>query len=114
MEGRLLFGISIGDRTFYDFKVQLLTLGGEVRAVEQIAELGLDTETSNQSVQMLVDMAYLAQQVEFVGMDKEKMNPEFLLDHLNPTDYDILTAAIGELRKKRIAAGERLNLSEKS
>lgn len=28
MEGRLLFGISIGDRTFYDFKVQLLTLGG--------------------------------------------------------------------------------------
>ena len=102
---RLLLGIPYGDRRYFDFDVRLLTLGGECAALEKVAELGLDE-------QMLVDLAYLSEQLDIIGIAKDKLTPQFLLDNLATDDYVLITQAIAELRKKHIDAGENPSKAE--
>lgn len=110
---RLLLGISYGGVLYFDFNVKLLTLGGECAALEKVAELGLDKkETLNQAEQMLIDLAYLSEQLDVVGIPQDKLTPTFLLDHLATDDYVLVTEAISDLRKKHIDAGENPSQSE--
>ncbi|OOF46943.1 hypothetical protein BKK52_10555 [Rodentibacter trehalosifermentans] len=107
---RLLFGLPFNDQRHFDFEVNLLTLGGECAALEKIAELGLDSkEKLNKAEQMLVDLAYLSEQFKVLGIPKDTLTPQFLLNNLATDDYVLITQAIAELRKKHIDAGESLN-----
>ena len=110
---RLLLGIPYGDRRYFDFDVRLLTLGGECAALEQVAELGLDEkENLTRTEQMLVDLAYLSEQLDIIGIAQDKLTPQFLLDNLATDDYVLITQAIAELRKKYIDAGENPSKAE--
>ncbi|OOF45611.1 hypothetical protein BKK51_05875 [Rodentibacter trehalosifermentans] len=107
---RLLLGIPYQGKRYFDIELRLLTLGGECAALEKVAELGLDEkETLNKAEQMLVDLAYLSEQIDVVGIDKTALTPEFLLDNLTTDDYVLITEAIAELRKKHIADGDNPN-----
>ena len=55
---------------------------------------------------MLVDLAYLAQQVEFDGIPREAVTPVFLLDNLATDDYVLINNEINQLRKKRMSVLE--------
>ena len=109
---RLLLGIPYGERRYFDFDVRLLTLGGECAALEKVAELGLDEkENLTRAEQMLVDLAYLSEQLDIIGI-AHKLTPQFLLDNLATDDYVLITQAIAELRKKHIDAGENPSKAE--
>lgn len=115
MQIRLLLGLPVGQQRYFDVKVHLLTLGDECRALEMIDELGLvqsDDKLLSKAQNMLIDLAYLAHQVEFMGVDKSLISPQYLLDNLATDDYVLISQAIMELRKKHIAAGESQNGSE--
>ncbi|MFZ7224343.1 hypothetical protein [Avibacterium avium] len=112
MDGRLLLGLPVNGKRYFDFKVHLLTLGDECNALEMIAELGIvpkEDKPLSQAEKMLMDLAYLIQQVEFVGVNKAVITPEYLLNHLATDDYALISEVIFELRKKHIAAGESLS-----
>lgn len=110
---RLLLGIPYGDRRHFDFDVRLLTLGGECAALEKVAELGLhEKEKLTKAEQMLVDLAYLSEQLDIIGIAQDKLTPQFLLDNLATDDYVLITQAIAELRKKHIDAGENPSKAE--
>lgn len=104
---RLLLGMPYGDSRYFDFDVRLLTLGGECAALEKVTELGLDEkEKLTKAEQMLVDLAYLSEQLDIIGIAQDKLTPQFLLDNLATDDYVLITQAIADLRKKHIDAGE--------
>ena len=87
--------------------VKILTVGGECHALEVISDLELsDKETLSTAEQMLVDLAYLAQQVEFDGIPREAVTPAFLLDNLATDDYVLINNEINQLRKKRMGVSE--------
>ncbi|THA10501.1 hypothetical protein [Rodentibacter pneumotropicus] len=110
---RLLLGIPYLGNRYFDVEVRLLTLGGECAALDTVAELGLaEKETLNTAERMLVDLAYLCEQIEVKGIAKAKITPEFLLDNLATDDYTLINEAIVELRKKHIDAGESLHNPE--
>ncbi|VEH65441.1 Uncharacterised protein [Rodentibacter pneumotropicus] len=107
---RLLFGLPFNDQRHFDFEVNLLTLGGECAALEKIAELELDNKESlTQAEQMMVDLAYLSEQIHVRWIPKDVLTPKFLLKNLTTDDYVLITQAIAELRKKHIADGESPN-----
>lgn len=109
MDGRLLLGLPVNGKRYFDFKVHLLTLGDECNALEMIAELGIvkkEDEPLSQAENMLMDLAYLCQQVEFMGVDNTQITPHYLLDNLATDDYVLINEVILALRKKHIAAGE--------
>lgn len=89
------------------FSVNLLTIGGECAAQEEIAELGLaDVENPTVTQQRLIDLAYLAQQVSFEKVPKNSVTAQFLFDNLLADDYWAIFEAILELRKKQYGDGE--------
>ncbi|MCQ9121199.1 hypothetical protein BKG95_10180 [Rodentibacter pneumotropicus] len=107
---RLLLGVPYQGKRYFDVEARLLTLGRECAALEKIAELGLDSkEKLNKAEQMLVDLAYLSEQFKVIGIPKDKLTPQFLLNNLATDDYVLITEAIAELRKKHIADGDNPN-----
>ncbi|HHE3571966.1 TPA: hypothetical protein ACPD3D_000983 [Pasteurella multocida] len=106
MQGRLLLGMLFNGTRYFDFDVKILTLGLECQALEWIEENRLAKDKLNKAEQTLVDLAYLCQQLEIIGIDKANLTPEFLLDNLSTDDYVLITDLIGQLRKKCIDAGE--------
>ncbi|HDR1252692.1 TPA: hypothetical protein QB269_000911 [Pasteurella multocida] len=106
MQGRLLLGVPFNGTHHFDFNVKILTLGLECQALEWIEENGLAKDKLSKAEQTLVDLAYLCQQLEIVGIDKAHLTPEFLLDNLSTDDYVLITDLISTLRKKHIDAGE--------
>ncbi|WP_439240868.1 hypothetical protein [Lonepinella sp. BR2474] len=112
MNGRLLLGLAVDGAVYFDFEVNLLTLAGECRAVAMLDELGLVGLPENMlsaEQMLLIEMVYLSQQLNIVGVPSEQLSAEFLLNHLTPTDYELVGQCLADLRKKRIAAGERLS-----
>ena len=110
MKTRLKLGVLYNGTLHHDVLVKILTVGGECQALEVISDLGLsDKETLSTAEQMLVDLAYLSEQLEIVGLLEDELTPRFLLDNLATDDYVLITQAIAELRKKHIDAGESLN-----
>lgn len=108
MQGRLLMGIAFAGKVYYDFTVNLLTLGGECQALELIDELGLpaDDDERSRGQKMLAELCFLSQQFKVDSVPQAQMTPQFLLDNLTPTDYVIVVDLLDTLRKKQIAAGE--------
>ena len=107
MKTRLKLGVLYNGTLHHDVLVKILTVGGECQALEVISDLGLsDKETLSHAEQMLVDLAYLAQQVEFDGIPREDVTPAFLLDNLATDDYVLINNEINQLRKKRMGVSE--------
>ena len=107
MKTRLKLGVLYNGTLHHDVLVKILTVGGECQALEVISDLGLsDKETLSAAEQMLVDLAYLAQQVEFDGIPREAVTPTFLLDNLATDDYVLINNEINQLRKKRMGVSE--------
>lgn len=107
MKTSLKLGVLYNGTLHHDVLVKILTVGGECQALEVISDLGLsDKETLSTSEQMLIDLAYLAQQVEFDGIPREAVTPEFLLDNLATDDYVLINNEINQLRKKRMGVSE--------
>ena len=107
MKTRLKLGVLYNGTLHHDVLVKILTVGGECQALEVINDIGLsDKETLSTAEQMLVDLAYLAQQVEFDGIPREAVTPAYLLDNLATDDYMLINNEINQLRKKRMGASE--------
>lgn len=99
-------GVPYNGTTHYDFSVKILTMGGECRALELIADLALAEDDHSEAAVTLRNLAFLAPQLSIEGIADEAITPAFLLDNLATDDYLQVTLLIDELRKKRIAAGE--------
>lgn len=107
MKTRLKLGVLYNGTLHHDVLVKILTVGGECHALEVISDLELsDKETLSTAEQMLVDLAYLAQQVEFDDIPREAVTPAFLLDNLATDDYVLINNEINQLRKKRMGVSE--------
>lgn len=106
MQGRLLLGVSYKGTVYYEFSVKCLTMRGQCHALELIADLKLSDDDESQAANTLRDLAFLAAQVEIIGIPQVKLTPAFLLDGLSTDDYALIVTQINELRKKSIAAGE--------
>jgi hypothetical protein len=115
MKTRLKLGVLYNGTLHHDVLVKILTMGGECQALEVINDLGLsDKETLSTAEQMLVDLAYLAQQVEFDGIPREAVTPVFLLDNLATDDYVLINNEINQLRKKRMGVSENLETANEA
>ncbi|OOH87335.1 hypothetical protein BMT54_10010 [Pasteurellaceae bacterium 15-036681] len=112
LSGRLLLGLLYQGKYYFDFKVSILTMGGECAALEVVEGLNLNTDKPSRKDKSLIDLAYLAQQFEIDGVPKEAMTPEYLLENLATDDFILIEKLISELRKKRQDAGEQPNLAE--
>lgn len=110
LNGRLLLGLLYQGKPHFEVNVRILTLGDECNALEQIAELQLGEDNSAKA-KTLRELAYLAQQIQVLGIPTEALTAQYLLDNLATDDYVLLLELIAELRKKRIAAGETQNPS---
>lgn len=110
MKIRLKLGVLYNGTLHHDASVKILTVGGECLALEVINDLGLNNkEALSQSEQMMIDLAYLAQQVEFDGIPREAVTPAFLLDNLATDDYVLINNEINQLRKKRMCVSDGKN-----
>mgnify|MGYP000979176982 FL=1 len=115
MKTRLKLGVLYNGTLHHDVLVKILTMGGECQALEVINDLGLsDKETLSTAEQMLVDLAYLAQQIEFDGIPREAVTPVFLLDNLATDDYVLINNEINQLRKKRMGVSENLETANEA
>lgn len=107
MKIRLKLGVLYNGTLHHNALVKILTVGGECLALEVVNDLGLSTkDTLSQSEQMMIDLAYLAQQVEFDGIPREAVTPAFLLNNLATDDYVLINNEINQLRKKRMGVSE--------
>ncbi|MWP89408.1 hypothetical protein F9875_04535 [Glaesserella parasuis] len=101
-----LLGFEYQGKVFKQANVRLLTMGGQCTALEMIDAMGIDEENASHKEAILVDMAYLSQQVSFDGIPAEIVDAQFLFEHLATDDYWQLLEATLTLKKKRIGNGE--------
>ncbi|MDE3988679.1 hypothetical protein NUQ43_04690 [Glaesserella parasuis] len=107
-----LLGFEYQGKVFKQANVHLLTMGGQCSALEMIDAMGINEENASHKETILVDMAYLSQQVSFDGIPAEIVDAQFLFEHLATDDYWQLLEATLMLRKKPIGNGASLdNLS---
>lgn len=102
-KGDLLLGLPYNGQLYYSVTVSALTMGAECEALEIIAELGLDDNTPERVKEMLIEFAYLAEQIEVNGIPKAVMTPQYLLENLTTDDYSLILELILSLRKKAYA-----------
>ncbi|MCT8656674.1 hypothetical protein KZ415_06020 [Glaesserella parasuis] len=74
-------------------------MGGQCTALEMIDAMGIDEENASHKEAILVDMAYLSQQVSFDGIPAEIVDAQFLFEHLATDDYWQLLEATLMLKK---------------
>ncbi|AEG42282.1 hypothetical protein Q7306_05010 [Glaesserella parasuis] len=109
-----LLGFEYQGKVFKQANVRLLTMGGQCTALEMIDAMGIDEENASHKEAILVDMAYLSQQVSFDGIPAEIVDAQFLFEHLATDDYWQLLEATLMLKKKPIGNGASLdNLSNR-
>ncbi|MDE3975491.1 hypothetical protein NUS65_09360, partial [Glaesserella parasuis] len=82
-----LLGFEYQGKVFKQANVRLLTMGGQCTALEMIDAMGIDEENASHKEAILVDMAYLSQQVSFDGIPAEIVDAQFLFEHLATDDY---------------------------
>ena len=105
---RLKYGIEIGGERYYEFEPRLLTIGGELAALEYIETLPADMPEKRRN--MLQSLAFTAAQITIpcireVGVPPPVVTADNLL-YLDTEDYMIICDEIDAFRKKRAAAGE--------
>ncbi|MDE3984192.1 hypothetical protein NUS51_03490 [Glaesserella parasuis] len=109
-----LLGFEYQGKVFKQANVHLLTMGGQCSALEMIDAMGINEENASHKETILVDMAYLSQQVSFDGIPAEIVDAQFLFKHLATDDYWHLLEATLRLKKKPIGNGASLdNLSNR-
>ncbi|MDE3935236.1 hypothetical protein NUQ42_03300 [Glaesserella parasuis] len=94
-----LLGFEYQGKVFKQANVRLLTMGGQCTALEMIDAMGIDEENASHKEAILVDMAYLSQQVSFDGIPAEIVDAQFLFEHLATDDYWQLLEATLMLKK---------------
>lgn len=110
--GDLLLGLPYKGQLYSVVTVSALTMGAECEALDTIAELGLDENTPERVAEMLIEFAYLAEQIEVEGIPKAVLTPHYLIENLTTDDYSLISGLIIELRKKRMLALENPKASE--
>lgn len=100
-----LLGFEYQGKVFKQANVRLLTMGGQCIALEMIDAMGINEENASHKETILVDMAYLSQQVSFDGIPAEIVDAQFLFEHLATDDYWQLLEATLALKKKPIGNG---------
>ncbi|MDE4054467.1 hypothetical protein NUS62_08310 [Glaesserella parasuis] len=109
-----LLGFEYQGKVFKQANVRLLTMGGQCTALEMIDAMGIDEENASHKEAILVDMAYLSQQVSFDGIPAEIVDAQFLFEHLATDDYWQLLEATLMLKKTPIGNEASLdNLSNR-
>ncbi|MCT8615997.1 hypothetical protein KZ477_02535 [Glaesserella parasuis] len=109
-----LLGFEYQGKVFKQANVHLLTMGGQCSALEMIDAMGINEENASHKETILVDMAYLSQQVSFDGIPAEIVDAQFLFEHLATDDYWQLLEATLMLKKQPIGYGAILyNLSNR-
>ncbi|MDE3952478.1 hypothetical protein NUS59_05980 [Glaesserella parasuis] len=109
-----LLGFEYQGKVFKQANVRLLTMGGQCTALEMIDAMGIDEENASHKEAILVDMAYLSQQVSFDGIPAEIVDAQFVFDNLSTDDYWKVLEATSILKKKPIGNGASLdNLSNR-
>ena len=105
---RLKYGIEIDGERCYEFEPRLLTLGGELAALEYIETLPDDVPEKRRN--MLQSLAFTAAQITIPCIREVGVPPPVVTaDDLLCLDVDDLTIVCEEIeafRKKRAAAGE--------
>ncbi len=96
---KLKYGLVIDGKTYKDFTPKLLTIGGELAALDYLETAAPVASKIGQ--ELLENTAYLAQQVEIAGVD---VTPDLLLDKLASEDYYVINQAIEDLQKKSATA----------
>lgn len=104
----LPLGLIYQGKCYKHCQVTLLSVGGEMRALDTLNTLGVDLSQESHSSRdiTLINLAYLAQQVEFEGLPEEALSPDVLIEALASSDYAELQRQIEVLQKKRLAYGE--------
>ncbi|MCT8583594.1 hypothetical protein KZ399_03290 [Glaesserella parasuis] len=109
-----LLGFEYQGKVFKQANVHLLTMGGQCSALEMIDAMGINEENASHKETILVDMAYLSQQVSFDGIPAEIVDAQFLFEHLATDDYWQLLEATLMLKTRPIGNGASLdNLSNR-
>lgn len=104
----LPLGIAYQGKYYKHCRVKLLSIGGEMRALDTLNTLGIDLSQESHSSRDItrINLAYLAQQVEFEGLPEEALSPDVLIEALTSSDHAKIQAQIEVLQKKRLAYGE--------
>lgn len=102
-QSQLTFGLEHNGSIHKDFTPKLLTLGGELAALEYTESLSEDLPEVQRNV--LSALAFTAQQITFDGITADDLTPELLLSELDVTDYEVINTAIEDYRKKRQSGG---------
>lgn len=105
VQGSLLLGLPYQGKLYHQCQVHILTMGLECEVIEVINALPLKALPETKA-NTLIDLAYLSKQFRVEGIPAEAITPEYLLEHLSTDDYELITAMISDLRKKRMLAGE--------
>lgn len=100
---QLKYGIVQGGKVHKGFTPKLLTLGGELAALEYTESLSEDVPELQRNV--LSALAFTAQQITVDGIDASDFTPELLLAQLDVADYEVINTAIEDYRKKRQSGG---------
>lgn len=104
----LPLGLVYQGKCYKHCRVTLLSVGGEMRALDTLNTLGVDLLQESHSSRDItrINLAYLAQQVEFEDLPQEALSPDVLIEALASSDYAELQRQIEVLQKKRLAYGE--------
>lgn len=112
-EGKLMYGVAVGDAIHYDYTVVLPVIRHTVNALAVTFEaMG---ETDSPPAAMYYRAAVMAEAMETLGpLTKEEITAEVLLDGLTDEDFDLIDAELTGLKKKRMPSKPDSPDSEKS
>ena len=108
--GTLLVGLSFNGKMHRDFTLKVLTVRGELDAVDALEqEAGTLLEDapslSDDRLNVMETLAYFAQQLDFEDIPKSHITLTFLLDNLARDDFDLLLTKQEELTSKLYGVG---------
>lgn len=98
---KLLYGVEYDGRLHYDFEIRVPVMADVYTALDETEKKcgSPDTATGD----MYYRMALMAGVLRKLGdIPAESVTAELLRDNLLMEDYDLLNAAISELKKKRL------------
>lgn len=105
VNGKLIYGIEVEGKYYYDFTIQPLTLAAELTVLDYLEANNQYTENSETYKLVVESLAFWTQQLTFNGLSPDKLTVELLLDNLTSEDYQTILTSLSELREKSIAAG---------
>lgn len=104
LKSKLTHGLQIGEQTHYEYMLRPITLAQELSVLDEIDAQEL--ASSERHAEVLQNLAYIAQMIEFKGVARESVTAECLLQNLTSADYNQILDAIKDLNTKPFAAGQ--------